>query len=298
MLTSIIIPTYNRAHLLARAVNSVIEQSLKEWQLIIVDDGSTDNTEEVIKPFLKDRRIVYLKKANSGAAASRNEGVYKSSGDLITFLDSDDEAEGQWLERMTEHLTADAPAVVCCGLRRFDAKGVLIDTILPASMEPMFKDVAGRFTNGGVFLMHRKIFLDIGGFDPELRSGQHTELAFRLIPYIKAANIAIKNIMLPLIRVHIHDGERIRFNDNSIYLGAERMLKKHDALFQKHIPQQLVLLAMAGVSGVRSKRYAQAKQHFWKAIRTKPSSVILWSRWIVSQLPFVRDWVWKRKGWN
>jgi len=85
---SIIIPTYNRAHIIGEALDSVLAQSCKDFEIIVVDDGSTDNTPEVLQPYLD--RIRYLKKLNSGPAAARNRGITESHGEYIAFLDSDD----------------------------------------------------------------------------------------------------------------------------------------------------------------------------------------------------------------
>ncbi len=86
---SIIIPTYNRANFIAKTINSVLNQTFTNFELIVVDDGSTDNTEEVVKN-IKDHRIKYYKKKNEERAVARNFGAKKASGEYITFLDSDD----------------------------------------------------------------------------------------------------------------------------------------------------------------------------------------------------------------
>ena len=89
-LVSVIIPTFNRANDLARAVKSVIAQTFTSWELIIVDNHSVDNTDEVVRHF-NDPRIKLLKIHNDGViAASRNLGIHFSSGTYIAFLDSDD----------------------------------------------------------------------------------------------------------------------------------------------------------------------------------------------------------------
>lgn len=89
---SIIIATYNRENLITRAIDSVINQDTNDWELIIVDDCSLDNTYEKIKSFFSDERIFYFKTdKNSGVAKARNLGISKSIGRYITFLDSDDE---------------------------------------------------------------------------------------------------------------------------------------------------------------------------------------------------------------
>ena len=88
---SIIIPTYNRANFLTKAINSVISQTFENWELIIVDDGSTDNTKVIVNEFeVNDNRIKYVYQKNSERSAARNNGISKALGDWICFLDSDD----------------------------------------------------------------------------------------------------------------------------------------------------------------------------------------------------------------
>jgi len=90
ILFSVVVPTYNRVNLITRTIDTVLEQVYFHFELIIVDDGSTDNTESVVHPYLADERIKYFKIKNSERGAARNFGVQKSQGDYITFLDSDD----------------------------------------------------------------------------------------------------------------------------------------------------------------------------------------------------------------
>jgi glycosyltransferase involved in cell wall biosynthesis len=102
MLVSVIIPTYNRARLLERAVNSVLKQTFRDFELIVVDDASQDNTGQ--SKFLKDhagKLLYYCLPSNRGVSAARNFGVQKSRGEWIAFLDSDDE----WFpEKLEKHL--------------------------------------------------------------------------------------------------------------------------------------------------------------------------------------------------
>ncbi len=86
---STIIPTYNRAQLLLRALKSAVTNSRDDDEIIVIDDGSTDNTVEVLQPFMD--RIIYIKIENSGAGAARNRAISQARGDLIALLDSDDE---------------------------------------------------------------------------------------------------------------------------------------------------------------------------------------------------------------
>ncbi len=90
-LVSIIMPSYNTAKFISQTIESVLAQTYTNWELIIVDDCSTDNTDEVVKSFLSDNRIKYIKnEKNSGAAVSRNRALREAKGKWIAFLDSDD----------------------------------------------------------------------------------------------------------------------------------------------------------------------------------------------------------------
>ena len=90
-LVSIIMPSYNTGRFITETINSVLNQTYNNWELIIVDDCSTDNTDEVVAPFLDDERIKYFKnETNSGAAVSRNKALREAKGKWIAFLDSDD----------------------------------------------------------------------------------------------------------------------------------------------------------------------------------------------------------------
>ena len=98
-LVSIIMPSWNTGNFIAESIQSVINQTYKNWELIIVDDCSTDNTDEIVS-FYKDQRIKYLKnEKNSGAAITRNKALREAQGEWIAFLDSDD----LWAPEKLEH---------------------------------------------------------------------------------------------------------------------------------------------------------------------------------------------------
>lgn len=99
-LVSIIMPSYNTAEYISASIDSVLAQTYTDWELIIVDDCSTDNTDEIVKGYLNDERIRYIKnEKNSGAAVSRNRALREAKGKWIAFLDSDDLWEPEKLEK-------------------------------------------------------------------------------------------------------------------------------------------------------------------------------------------------------
>lgn len=108
MLFSIIIPTYNRGAYISNTLSSALNQSRDNFEIIVVDDGSTDNTEEIVKSF-PDPRIRYYKKQNGERGAARNYGTTKAKGDYLTFLDSDDELLPHFIEEAEKMATAVNP---------------------------------------------------------------------------------------------------------------------------------------------------------------------------------------------
>ena len=99
-LVSVIVPCYNQASFLSDALDSVLAQTYTDWECIIVNDGSTDNTEEVAKTYInKDSRFAYVHKNNGGLPSARNFGISKSSGDFILPLDADDLIGSSYLEK-------------------------------------------------------------------------------------------------------------------------------------------------------------------------------------------------------
>lgn len=104
-LVSIIMPSYNTANHISKSINSIIKQTYKNWELIIVDDCSIDNTDKIVAEFLNDKRIKYLKnKKNFGAAVSRNRALKEAKGKWIAFLDSDDLWKEEKLEKQIDFM--------------------------------------------------------------------------------------------------------------------------------------------------------------------------------------------------
>ena len=105
-MVSVIMPSYNTANFISETIESVMAQTYTNWELIIVDDFSTDATDDVVKPYLNDFRIIYIKNSkNSGAAVSRNRALREAKGKWIAFLDSDDLWMPEKLEKQIAYMT-------------------------------------------------------------------------------------------------------------------------------------------------------------------------------------------------
>ena len=112
---SIVVPIYNAAPYLRKCLDSVVNQTLRNVEIIFIDDGSTDGSSEICKEYAsKDSRIIYYKKENEGLAAARQDGIERASGEYVGFVDSDDWLERNMYERMYEVAVKENADVVFC----------------------------------------------------------------------------------------------------------------------------------------------------------------------------------------
>ena len=158
MLVSAIIPTYNRAKTIERAVNSVLAQTWKEMEIIVVDDGSTDQTVEILKAYGTQIRVI--RQQNGGASAARNTGIKAATGEIISFLDSDDE----WLPLKTERQVkllqrTESSGVNCCVCNATMLFGTgTVTSFAAAGLHPKLRE--GIWTNPAEVLTMNFLFFN------------------------------------------------------------------------------------------------------------------------------------------
>lgn len=182
---SVIIPTYNRADVLERAVQSVLRQTYTNLEIIIVDDGSTDDTEQLIVQ-MKDERIRYIKQgANSGVAMARNTGVMHATAELIAFQDSDDYWYANKLEKQMEYWKMHPEwGMVYSAYRMCRANGqklkVPAEGLWGALEGNIFSTILVNNTVGApTMLLRKECFQKIGGFDTELECIEDWDFTLR-----------------------------------------------------------------------------------------------------------------------
>ncbi|MCU0397127.1 MAG: glycosyltransferase [Cyclobacteriaceae bacterium] len=239
---SIILPTHNRAHLLPRAINSVLNQTYPNWELIIVDDGSTDNTKYIIDKF-NDRRIKYIQlKSNVGAPEARNIGMVQAKGDFITFLDSDDEYYNNKVEKQLK-LFRDSSipnlGVVSCGRHDFRNKKKYFEwtpTYRGNILKPLLSK--RKIGSGTPFLMIKRVIVDEGiFFDPDMPAGQDYDFLVRV-----CLKYNFDFVEESLVKVHHHSGERV-YNHERAILAFELQYKKYRYLLlqDKSVHERFIL---------------------------------------------------------
>ncbi len=208
-LVSIIIPVYNRADRVAQTLDSIIAQTYTKIEIILVDDGSTDDSEQVIIPYLSET-VKYYKQANAGAPAARNRGISMAKGAFIIFFDSDDLMLPSRVEEQVKAvLLIQADACAC---------GYFINTIDGDAYFPPLQannDLIAQYVNleliGSTqsWMFSRKLVHEVGGFDLSLTCRQDSDITFRILQL--NPKVAMVNRALSLFIDH-EGGERIMNN--------------------------------------------------------------------------------------
>lgn len=197
---SVVIPSYNYGRYIRRAVQSALEQTRPAIEVIVVDDGSTDDTLAVLADLPSTVRVVT--QANRGVSAARNRGIEEATGDLVAFLDADDEWLPDKLERQTQALIdSDAPASQT-GYQPIDREGQPLGSPVSVALPTFLDAVTLRpaLTGlGSTLLARRDLLLALGGFDERLRVGEDYELGIRLL---RAAPLL--SVVEPLTRYRSH----------------------------------------------------------------------------------------------
>ncbi len=204
---SVVIPTHNRHEKLANAIKSVLDQTYQNFELVIVDDKSTDDTRETVEGF-NDDRIIYLRnQRNLGGGGSRNVGIRISDGEFIAFLDDDDEWFPKKLEKQVKVLkdTSSTFCGVYTGLVKYknglmvskkvnDIDGDLFETLL-------WENIIGSTS---VVMLKKEHIMEVGGFTETLPASQELDLFIRLSKRYK-----FKCVPEPLVRYYVHGDNQI-----------------------------------------------------------------------------------------
>ncbi|MBO6241708.1 MAG: glycosyltransferase family 2 protein [Butyrivibrio sp.] len=231
---SVIIPTFNRKNYILNSVNSVLNQTYRNLEVIVVDDGSEDGTEILFNDFSDIRLRYYRLKSNHGVAYARNFGVEHSRYDVIAFNDSDDLWHEDKLQRQMEYWNEhEDDILVYCA---YAMKENLNDKkFIKAPVEPISSSEYGQETflyllnqntiGTPTILMKKKVFLQIGGFDTSLPALEDWDLAVRLsiigkIGYLDEILVSVDAAIRP---------DRLSVQGNSYYVARCAILSKYES---------------------------------------------------------------------
>jgi len=249
-LISVIIPTFNGSQNIRRAIMSALNQTYPNIEIIVVDDGSTDNTVEVVKD-IKDERIKLLRHStNKNGSAARNTGIRASNGEYIAFLDDDDEWFPEKLFKQMEYLKQKDPKeykAVVCG--HTIEKGDKVRRVFATKEGNLTKEILMMQVSmglGSTLLMHKDAIEEIGFFDERYLRHQDLEFTLRYLRRYKLA--AVKECYA---KIHGHSGNP----------SGEKMLVVKN-MFLEDFKQNIEQFDKKTVKQIYARQWLQVSKHF------------------------------------
>ena len=279
---SIIIPTFNRENLIRKAIDSVFLQDYQNFEILVIDDCSTDKTGDVIKSY-QDNRIIYIKnKKNYGAAKSRNIGISKATGDFISFLDSDDEwlpekliSELRLFEQYPDCIAVSFNQIFINGKNNkiIKKKPLLKGAIDDKKFVNQTEFLRGNALTTNDFTIRKKALTKINGFDEGLAARQDWDIWIRIAEVGLVLQSNIK-----MTKKFIFHGQQISLNLEKKADGTIAILNKYKHLFLKdetalfRIYLSIALLYIFDNQTVKAKNILQSGI---KEIKNKSKRLIL-----------------------
>jgi len=231
---SVIIPTYNSEQFILQSVISVFKQSYKNYELIVVDDGSTDNTRNLLNQYRKNLQYIYQK--NSGVSSARNTGIKKSKGEYIAILESDDFYEKYFLEELAEFIDIIDTDIVYCNMNIVDENNKNIGIRYKKEPEPVTikRMLIQNYIVPSQTLIRKKLIENIGLFDEQIEVGDDWDFWLRAL--LNGCNFKYLNKCLTNYRVYKNQS-RSFMNIDKAYKNELLILDKFYANF--NLPPEL-----------------------------------------------------------
>lgn len=264
---SIIIPTYNRADSLSKTVKSIPINPEIKYEILIVDDGSTDHTPELIKGL---PGICYLKKENGGVCSARNVGVKKSKNEWLIFLDSDDELLANSLSDFKNAILANPSA---------DYIQAKFDLVQEGS-KTITSGGKGMANIPGSFAIKKSAFEQVEGYDENISFAENTELMFRL----ESNGISKTYVDHVVLKYHQSQGGGSK-NLKNMRDSLTYILFKHQMDLSNHV--RFLYHQNLGVLWMRFERFDLARYHLLNSLKCKPLKVMTLGRYFLACIPYL-----------
>jgi len=283
---SVIIPTYNSKNTICNAIQSVLDQSYNNFELIIVDDGSTDNTEELILKSFPKHSFQLIKQSNGGVGTARNAGLKLAKGKFIVFLDSDDEFKSELLnDYMKIVKTHNRLGLISCG---YIINGVRNKPKLDLNISSF------KYSNlTGTFAINKDVIEAIQAYDINLKQSENWEMIARALEYCEKNNFTIEHIdQCNLIYHHQKTPAQTKERDRHRAEATFYLHEKYKLSGILHFRKDKFLIASI-VNYTRSGDLKKARKILFDSFKSSPSfSKLL--RILIFEIPYLRNKKWLR----
>jgi hypothetical protein len=282
---SVVVNTYNRAAQVGKAIESVLSQSAADLELIVVDDGSTDDTQAVLAG-MADARMRCVRHSNRGLSASRNVGAREARGDWLLFLDDDDRLCDGALEALLTATTDPSCRVVVGGVRFVDSTGLVVHERTPASLGDAL---------AGTFLIRRSLYHEAGGYLEGMPCSHQTEFFVRVSRVLIDGNAVTSYTAETVVEIERrHAAGRPEQSPAHTYFGARWLLARHPDRYGSG-RARADLETLTGVNAMRIGREAEAPRRLASAIRHDPLSPRRYLRLLGAIAPPIGRRLWLRQ---
>ncbi|SDS79327.1 Glycosyltransferase involved in cell wall bisynthesis [Gillisia sp. Hel1_33_143] len=262
-LISIIIPTFNRSNTIRRAIESVLNQTSSIWELIIVDDGSIDNTREVIESYIRNPKVSYFYQKNKGTSAARNFGALQAKGEFLIFLDSDDFVFSELIGEIQKLNLNSLDLISWEVLKTWDGDQKIWK---PKRLDSMYNHVKANFLAGSV-AYRKSLFFEVGGFDANIKFGENYELGLRISKY---KGLKLEIINKPLSGYLLDSTKRTSDSPINKLISYFHQYRKHRLIYISNSKQHAQLLYMIGYNLEKLNKKNSALKVYVRAWKTYP----------------------------
>ena len=288
---SVVIPTFDRCHRVVRAVRSVLCQEETDFEVLIIDDGSTDGTAAAIAQ-LEDARVSYVFQDNAGRSAARNLGIDRARAKVIVFLDSDDEARPDWLRLLLAAFDQDTGVVSCAAamVREGSPADSAHRVMRPHVRGPVYYGFSGLFL-AGTFAVRTDVARRAGGYEVGLDHAENTDFALRFLRVLHERGLEAR--VVDKVLVNYRTAPTPRRDPAKVLAAMEHLLSAHGARYQRLAPDGYArICAIAGVNASRVRRRSDAVRFFLRAGHQAPLQMKHWMRAGIALLPPIADRLW------
>lgn len=262
---SIIIPTFNRSQRLLVAVQSVQQQTFKDFEIVVVDDGGSDDSKEMLRQ-LNDPRIKYLRQENAGPSAARNTGIAAAIGKYFLFLDSDDSLTPGVLQAHHHALLANGAQLSFSYASYLNERGEEFVRIKPSTNHGAF---GPRLS--GAFAIDASLLGQVGGYDPQLFYSENTDLFIRIQqqPNVSATSVTGDGVIIRIMNT----SDRSQRYMGRKYKSAQHFVAKHRTYLAGHPNEFVNNMRVLAFSAFHSGQYGEARSAILAVIRQKPFAI-------------------------